>query len=190
MYSSALNTYDSVLQSAKDSFNQNIENNLNTLFGNSGTTLQTISFVSKPFDNTVISYKYTLAGGNKNPGFSWTAIQSAQSYAFVMNHTNSSGSFTDFLVKNIPSGATQMTDGDLAGGSAVINDHGVFGYSGPELNNKNETNTYKCYFYGLSVASINATTVKDFYVAIETYKVALGSFSGTYLNTTTTLLAF
>ena len=191
MYSSALNTYDSALQSAKNSFNANIEDNLNNLLGGGGTTtIQTITFSSLPFSsNSVIPYKYTFAGGNINPGFSWSAIQSAQSYALVMNHTNSSGSYTDFMLKNIPSGATMMSDGSLAGGVALTNDHGVTGYTGPELNNKNETNTYNFYFYGLSVATINATAEKDFYVAVETYKMALGTFSGIYLNTTT-LLAF
>ena len=88
MYSSALNTYDSMLQSAKDSFNSQIGDTLNQIISGGTTTISTITFVSKSFESgATIPYKYTKAGGNISPAVTWNAVSGVQNYAFVMNRS-------------------------------------------------------------------------------------------------------
>jgi len=182
MYSSALSTYDNVLQGAQNEFNTQIAGNLNELLGGTTSTTTTISFSQIAFTNNgVIPSIYTRAGGNKNPGCSWTAVQGAQSYAFIMNHTNSSGTYHHFLLENIPSGFTVITDGSLDGGQAIVNSFNIAGYVGPEVTSA--PNTYNFYLYALSAATINSTSISDFYANCALYSMGVGSFTGTYMNT-------
>lgn len=185
MYSSALNTYDSVLQSGRDSFNQNIGDSLNNfLGGGGGTTVTTITFSSTVIVGGAIPQKYTTLFGNELPGVQWSAVSNAQSYAYVINQTNSSGNFQHLLLKNIPSTVTKLDDGSLGGGEALTNSFGVQGYTGPDSSLNSQLNFY---MYALSVASISATDTLTFYSELEKNKIGFGSFSGSYTNSTALL---
>lgn len=186
MYSSALNTYDNVLQSAQAGFNANIGDNLNNLFGGD-TQITAIQFSKTSISNgQQIAYKYTKAGGNTAPGCTWSAISNVQSYAYVINHTNATSSYSHLLLKDIATSFTTIEDGILTVGTTLVNSFGVNGYTGPDASLTNQT--YNFYVYGLSVATINSTEILQFYADLETYKVAVGSFSGYYSNTTTLLM--
>lgn len=182
MYSSALNTYDGILQSTKDSFNQQIGDTLNNFLGGNTGGVTTITFSSTVINNGAIPFKYTKDGGSVLPGVSWTAVGSAQSYAYVINHTNSSMSTNHLLLKNIPSTVTSLTDGTLGGGVAITNSFGVDGYTGPEKLATSQT--YNFHVYALKVSSINSTNALAFYSDLESNKVGVGSFTGTYVNNT------
>lgn len=185
MYSSALNTYDSLLQSGRDSFNQNIGDTLNNfLGGGGGTTITTITFSKTVIANGTIPQKYTTLFGDVLPGVEWSAVSNAQSYAYVINQTNSSGSYQHLLLKNIPSTVTSLNDGSLGGGEALNNSFGVQGYTGADSSINSQLNFY---IYALSVANISTNDTLAFYSELEKNKIGFGSFSGSYTNSTTLL---
>ena len=188
MYSSALTTYDNILQSTKDSFNSNIGDNLNNLFGSSSTTftVTTITFAKYSVPaNGIFPYIYTKDGGSTIPGLAWSGVANAQSYAYFINHTNSTSSYYHYILKNIRYDVNILKDNDNGGGVVISNSFGVSGYSAPDISTTSQT--YNFYIYALNSTTLSSTNVVDFQNEVEKYKIGVGSFQASYLNTKTML---
>lgn len=116
-----------------------------------------------------------------NPALSWTTVNNAQSYAIVVNHTNSTGNYTHWAVKNIPATTLSLKENSIGGGVVLKNSFNNQGYSGPET--LDVTQTYKFYIYAVKVTSLVATELTGFYSELENDKVGYGNINAVYANT-------
>ncbi len=114
---------------------------------------------------------------------SWTAVNNAQSYAILVNHTNSTGNFTHWAVKNIPANVLNFPQNSNGGGVTLENSFKINGYSGPE--SLSVSQTYNFYIFALKKSSMVANDLQSFYTELENEMIGYGKISSVYANTKT-----
>ena len=79
-----------------------------------------------------IPQKYTCEGQNTSPAIEWSgAPENAKSFALIVDDPDApSGTFTHWLLFDVPATTHSLTEGDR-GGVAGTNDFGKRGYGGP-----------------------------------------------------------
>jgi Raf kinase inhibitor-like YbhB/YbcL family protein len=76
--------------------------------------------------------RYSAEGGNHSPPLAWAAVAGAKAYALILRDPDApSGTFTHWLVWNLPGAATGLPEDGIAGMTAGINDARRVGYFGP-----------------------------------------------------------
>ena len=98
-----------------------------------------------------------------------------------MNHTNSTGKYTHWVVKNIPATVLSISENSIGGGLAIQNSFKNQGYTGPEV--LDTTQTYKFYIYAVKVTSLESSDLVSFYTELEKEKVGYGNINAIYANT-------
>ncbi len=79
-----------------------------------------------------IPQKYTCEGQNTSPAIEWSgAPENAKSFALIVDDPDApSGTFTHWLLFDIPAATHSLAEGDRSGASGT-NDFGKRGYGGP-----------------------------------------------------------
>jgi Raf kinase inhibitor-like YbhB/YbcL family protein len=76
--------------------------------------------------------RYSAEGGNHSPPLAWTETADAHSYALILRDPDApSGTFTHWLVWNIPGSAGSLPEDGFAGMVQGLNDGRGVGYFGP-----------------------------------------------------------
>lgn len=98
--------------------------------GSAGPTMQLTSPAFSP--GGAIPRRYSAYGENHSPPLNWTPAAGARAYALTLRDPDApGGTFTHWLVWNIPGDADGLPENGLAGGVQGLNDVGRVGYFGP-----------------------------------------------------------
>jgi Raf kinase inhibitor-like YbhB/YbcL family protein len=80
-----------------------------------------------------IPARYSAGGGNHSPPLAWTSAPGARAYALILRDPDAPvGTFTHWLVWNIPGNVTALPEDGLSGVALGTNDAGSVGYFGPQ----------------------------------------------------------
>ncbi len=75
---------------------------------------------------------YTCDGADRSPPLRWTGAPSAASYVLIMDDPDApGGTFTHWVLYDIPGDRTELAEGEQKVGLAGGNDFGGRGYGGP-----------------------------------------------------------
>lgn len=139
-------------------------------------------------DGGAIPAKYTAGGDNVSPPLYWgSAPADTKSFAIIcQDRDSSSGDFTHWIIYNIPSNTTQLSEsippeGSLPNGAEQgMNDFGKIGYSGPDP--PSGTHHYVFTVYALNtMLDLNPGISKsEFLNTIKEHVLAQGKLTGTY----------
>lgn len=138
------------------------------------------SITSKSFkDGELIPKKHTCQGQDVSPELSWTnSPNGTKSFALICNDPDAScGTWTHWLVKNIPPTTTSIPEDSLIG-EEVITSWGSKKWKGPMP--PSGTHHYFFKLYALSVDKMNATTLAAFYKECESFKIGEAVLLGKY----------
>lgn len=107
-------------------------------------------------DGATIPVAFACDGQNKSPELRWSeAPADARSFALIMDDPDApGGTFTHWLLVNIPAGASQLAEGDTTTGVSGQNGFGQTGYGGP-CPPRGSTHRYFFKLYALDVAAID-----------------------------------
>lgn len=79
-----------------------------------------------------IPRRYSAEGGNHSPPLAWSAVAGANAFAVILRDPDApSGTFTHWLVWNIPGSAGGLPEDGFAGMVQGVNDARSVGYFGP-----------------------------------------------------------
>lgn len=97
---------------------------------------KTLNVTSSAFNaNEAIPSEYTCDGADKTPPLSWSNVPAnAKSIAILVDDPDApKGTFTHWIVTNIPPSDTSLSEGGSLpqGATAAKNDNGATGYAGP-----------------------------------------------------------
>ncbi|MBV9084610.1 MAG: YbhB/YbcL family Raf kinase inhibitor-like protein [Acidobacteriaceae bacterium] len=130
-----------------------------------------------------IPEKYSCDGQNVSPPLDWSGIpENTKSAALVVDDPDApSGTFTHWIVYDLPPNTTKLAEGSSAAGKEGVNGFGKTGYGGP-CPPPGKPHRYYFHIYALDVASLgNAGLSRErFDAAIERHIVAEGQVMGTY----------
>lgn len=128
----------------------------------------------------------SVSGGlNKSPQLTWTNVPSGTSYFAIKMIDGSSTSFRHWLVINIPSSTTTLTEGGAlpSGAFATNNDFtsgNTTGYGGPAPPT-GQTHTYTITIYALSsAATLSASSTNANFDTQVSTNLGTATYSGTY----------
>ncbi|MGE5487381.1 MAG: YbhB/YbcL family Raf kinase inhibitor-like protein [bacterium] len=130
---------------------------------------------------------YTCEGANVSPAVEWTgAPETTGSYALILEDPDApSGTFTHWLLWDIPRAASAVAQGFKAGslGESGTNDFGKLGYGGPCPPPGHGAHRYFFRLYALDVPSLGlrkGATRAEFNRAIAGHVLAEGSYMGRF----------
>jgi Raf kinase inhibitor-like YbhB/YbcL family protein len=109
-----------------------------------------------------------------------TAQEALRSSAMIP--TRPSGTFTHWVLYDIPAGATRLSEGAANIGSAGLNSFGKTGYGGPCPPHKDAAHRYVFHLYALDIDSAGGPGLSssDLSVVIRGHVLAEGELTGTY----------
>ena len=106
-------------------------------------------------DSALIPKVFTCQGNNHSPELTWSDFPAAtKSYALIMDDPDApGGTFTHWVLFDIPAGTTGLAEGDPSIGINGVNSAGRTGYMGPCP----PSGIHRYYFrlYALDVPSLN-----------------------------------
>ena len=107
-------------------------------------------------DGATIPVDFSCDGQNKSPELRWSeAPADARSFALIVDDPDApGGTFTHWLLVNIPATASALAEGDTTTGISGQNGFGKPGYGGP-CPPRGSTHRYFFKLYALDVAAIN-----------------------------------
>jgi len=128
----------------------------------------------------MIPKNYTCHGEDKSPALRWeNAPSNTKSFALIVDDPDAPhGTWTHWLVKNIPSDKTEIKENEIPG-DQVINSWKIEKWKGP----KPPSGTHRYFFklYALNVDRMKANKLEDFYNEVEEHKldeaILMGKFS-------------
>ncbi len=135
-------------------------------------------------DGQPIPQKYSCDGENVSPPLEWHGIpDSAKSIALICDDPDApSGTFTHWVLYDIPAAATRLSEGAADTGKAGLNSFGKIGYGGPCPPPRDAAHRYVFRVYALDVASVGKPGLagSDLSAAIEGHVLAEGELVGRY----------
>lgn len=144
------------------------------------TTLTVTSSAFKA--DEAIPTEFTCEGAEKTPPLSWSNVPSdAKSIAVMVDDPDAPrGTFTHWIVTNIPTSETSLSaGGELPQGAvAAKNDKGATGYAGPCP--PSGKHRYQFHVYALDTTIGHPTGRADFLKAIKGHVLAEGTLVATY----------
>ena len=130
-----------------------------------------------------IPEKYTCDGQNVSPPLKWTgAPQSARSVAIIAEDPDApSGTFTHWVLYDLPAKATELSEGSSGGGKEGVNGFKKTGYRGP-CPPANGAHRYFFDVYALDVDSLGSggLSKQEVTAAMKGHILAEGQLMGTY----------
>ena len=153
-----------------------------TLVGAGAAWAQSITVTSSAFqDGAPIPKMYSSYADNHSPPLTWTAVPGAKTYVLTLRDPDApSGTFTHWLVWNIPGDITTMPQDGLYGVVLGKNDLGGLGYFGPHP-------PYGRHHYHFDIfaldTSLGLAPGADFYsldAVMKVHVLAKGELIGTY----------
>ena len=144
---------------------------------------KTLKVTSSAFTaNEAIPSDFTCDGAEKTPPLSWSNVPAdAKSIAILVDDPDApKGTFTHWIVTNIPPSDTSLSEGGSlpTGATAATNDKGATGYAGPCP----PTGTHHYHFrvFALDTTLTQPATRADFLREIKGHVLAKGELVGTY----------
>jgi Raf kinase inhibitor-like YbhB/YbcL family protein len=135
-------------------------------------------------DGQPIPQKYSCDGENVSPPLEWHGIpDSAKSIALICDDPDApSGTFTHWVLYDIPATTTRLREGAADTGKAGLNSFRKIGYGGPCPPPKDAAHRYVFHVYALDVASVGKPGLasSDLSAAIEGHVLAEGELVGKY----------
>jgi Raf kinase inhibitor-like YbhB/YbcL family protein len=139
-------------------------------------------------DGGTIPVQYTSNGANISPPLSWSSAPGGtKAFAILCEDLDSpSGTFTHWIIFNIPADVTQLTEGiptqnTLSNGAKQgNNDFGTIGYSGPAPPSGVHRYTFILYALDSQLNLNPGVTRGDFLKAAEAHTLAQTRLTGRY----------
>jgi hypothetical protein len=125
--------------------------------------------------------QFTCDGQNISPELHWfLAPEGTKSFALSLRDPDApSGDFVHWLVCNIPTTTTAITQNSVPENSTQVkNDFGKTGYGGPCP--PSGTHRYFFRIYALDTESINPNAKQDFFQLVEQHKIGEAELMATY----------
>jgi len=151
-----------------------------------GTTYgpTTVTFQALPFQQGArIPTEFTCDGAGQSPPLSWTGSADAKSWVLVVDDPDApGGTFTHWMLYDIPSATTQLSRSSSGVGTPGKNDFGKTGYGGP-CPPRGSNHRYYFRLYAESVATLGlpqGATRAKLDKAMSGHQVATTSLMGTY----------
>lgn len=141
------------------------------------------SICSDAFEHTsFIPKKYSCSGEDRIPPLKWTnAPNGTKSFALIVDDPDAPhGTFTHWLVKNIPPNTKEIKENTVPG-EQVTNSWKIKEWKGP----KPPSGTHRYFFklFALNIDKMKANNLNDFYEEVENHKLdeahLMGKFSAT-----------
>ena len=130
-----------------------------------------------------IPEKYTCDGQNVSPPLAWNGAPSnTSSFAIITDDPDApSGTFTHWVLYNLPAGVTELKESDFGGGQEGMNDFRKKGYGGP-CPPPNGPHRYFFRVYALDRSSLGSAGLSKQHVitAMKGHILAEGQLMGTY----------
>jgi len=130
-------------------------------------------------DTDFIPKKYTSDGEDVSPPIKWdSAPDETKSFALIVDDPDApNGTFTHWLVKDIPKNMREIKEGSNPG-VEVESSWKVKRWRGP----KPPSGIHRYFFklYALNTEKIKADNLNDFYEEVRDHKIAEASFMGKY----------
>lgn len=142
--------------------------------------------VSSPafLDGQTIPQKYSCDGENVSPPLEWDGTPDrAKSIAVICDDPDApSGTFTHWLLYDIPAATPRLGEGAANTGKAGLNSFGKIGYGGPCPPHKDAAHEYVFHVYALDVASLGkpGLSKSDLTAAMEGHVLAEGELTANY----------
>ena len=129
--------------------------------------------------STFIPKKYTGDGEDINPPLRWENIPSnTKSFALIVDDPDAPhGTFTHWLVKDIPADQIEIKENSCPG-KEVVSSWKVKKWKGP----KPPSGTHRYFFklYSLNVDKLKAENLKEFYEEVNNYKLGEAQIMAKY----------
>ena len=130
-----------------------------------------------------IPEKYTCDGQNVSPSLTWSgAPAGAKSFALIVDDPDApSGTFTHWVLYDVPPGAAELKEGSHGGGKEGMNDFKKRGYGGP-CPPPGGPHRYFFRLYALDLGSLGKAGLSkhDALAAMKGHILAEGQLMGTY----------
>jgi Raf kinase inhibitor-like YbhB/YbcL family protein len=130
-----------------------------------------------------IPEKYTCDGQNVSPPLTWTgAPANTSSFAIIVDDPDApSGTFTHWVLYDLPAGVTELKEAASGSGKEGVNDFGKKGYGGP-CPPPGGPHRYFFRVYALDRASLGRAGLskQEVLAAMKSHILAEGQLIGTY----------
>ena len=136
-------------------------------------------------DGELIPPKYTSDGDNINPPLTIEEVpDGTKSMALIVDDPDAPhGTFTHWLVKNIPPKITNIQENSVPG-IQIANSWKNEKWGGPSP--PSGTHRYFFKLFALSVDKLEAKNLKDFYSQCDKYKIGMALLMGRFTKPTST----
>jgi Raf kinase inhibitor-like YbhB/YbcL family protein len=106
-------------------------------------------------DGEAIPVKYTCDGENTSPPLRWDGLPQTQSFALIVDDPDApGGSFTHWVLYDIPGSQRDLPEGSPTVGTPAMNDFAKAGYGGPCPLRGNGPHRYFFTLYALDIPSL------------------------------------
>ncbi len=146
----------------------------------------TLTLTSPAFAaSDTIPKKFTCEGPNVSPELRWSdAPVNTQSYALIVDDPDAPvGTFTHWVLFDIPGDKLSLAEGESTSGLAGRNDFGRSGYGGPCPPRGHGPHRYYFTLYALDVASLKlkmGATRREVETALRGHSLAQAQYLGRY----------
>ena len=125
--------------------------------------------------------RYSAEGGNHSPPLAWSPVAGAKAYALILRDPDApSGTFTHWLVWNIPGAAAGLPEDGIAGMTAGINDGRSVGYFGPMPPYGLHHYHFQLFALDAPLALPSGADLSQLNAAIKGHVLARGELVGTF----------
>jgi len=136
-------------------------------------------------DGGLIPAKFTCEGANVSPELRWNdAPANTRSYALIVDDPDApAGTFTHWVLFDVPAARSSLAEGASAIGVAGKNDFGRVGYGGPCPPRGHGPHRYYFTLYALGIASLKLKAVagrREMETALRGHILAQAIYLGRY----------
>ena len=135
-------------------------------------------------DGQTIPQKYSCDGEDVSPPLEWQGTPvTTKSMALICDDPDApSGTFTHWVLYDIPPGTTTVSEGAVDAGKAGLNGFGKIGYGGPCPPHKDAAHRYVFRVYALDIDSAGrpGLSKSDLVAAMKAHVIAEGELIGKY----------
>jgi len=123
----------------------------------------------------------TIEGQDLSPPLAWSPVAGAKAYALILRDPDApSGTFTHWLVWNIPGAAAGLPEDGIAGMTAGINDGRSVGYFGPMPPYGLHHYHFQLFALDAPLALPSGADLSQLNAAIKGHVLARGELVGTF----------
>ncbi|MGQ9549769.1 MAG: YbhB/YbcL family Raf kinase inhibitor-like protein [Roseiflexus sp.] len=150
-----------------------------------GGGTMTFALTSTSFsEGAMIPRQHTCDGVDRSPPLQWEGAPPAASYVLIMDDPDApGGTFTHWVLYDIPGTRTELAEGDQSTGLAGVNNFGRRGYGGPCPPRGGGAHRYFFRLSALDIPSLNlpsGATRRDVEAAMRGHVLATAALMGRY----------